>query len=157
MKYQINTLPSEVVENAVKTLRKGTYQHLGYISYPTTLKRAKQENAEIRKQTLAIVRFGIEYKNMAVNEGKETGSMLYGKYEKGDYTYIVTREDGKKQLVAYISKVKESVYYFNGEVVTIDWLIENKYISAPKPYNNPTHRIQPMTTNIFKIGKLSID
>lgn len=156
MKFITNTLPSEVVEKALKEARKGTFQHLGYISYPTTLKRAKQENVIIRKQTRVIARFGIEYQAMKCNKNKECGSMLWGKYEKGDYNYIVTNGENR-HLVAYVSKVIESVYFIGDNEVKKEWLIENKYISDAKSSENPSHRIQPKTTNIFEIGKLKIE
>ena len=83
--------------------------------------------------------------------------MLNGaKYEEGDYTYIVTQANGNKQLVAYVNKIIESKYYFNGVEVDKQWLIDNKYISNPtyNPNGNPTHRIQPSIDKIFELAKV---
>lgn len=151
-----NFLSENQVKEEVKKLVKGAYYRLGYQSSVKTLAKAKKENATIVKQTIVVARFGIEFQNMAVNKDRVTGSMLYGKYEDGDYGYIVTREDGKQQLVAYINQVLESKYYFNGVEVEKQWLKDNGYITTSEPKPNPSYsgRIQPFTTNIFELGKI---
>lgn len=152
-----NFLDKEIVKQEVKSLVKGAYYRLGYESNAHPLKRAKEENAVITKQTIVIARFGIEFQNMAVNKDRQTGSMLNGAhYEEGDYTYIVTQQNGNQQLVAYVNKVIESKYYMNGIEVPKQWLQENKYISSSvRPQKeNDSFRIQPSIEKIFELGKL---
>lgn len=150
-----NFIESNVVVEMVKDLKKGAYYRLGYESNAKPLKRAKNENADIRKQTIVVARFGIEYQNIAINKDRQTGPMLNGAYyAENDYTYIVTQQNGNKQLVAYVNQILETKYYFNGVEVEKQWLIDNEYISSakPKPNDNPTHRIQPSIEKIFELG-----
>lgn len=147
-------LDKEEVRNYVKEIKKGVFQLLEYESNAKPLKKAKEENKDIRKQTRAIVRFGISYANMQVNKEKVVGSMLYGEYLEGDENYIVTYGE-KEYLVAYYEKILETKYFMNGEEVTKDYLIENGYISNSKPTPNEAHRIQPMLNHILTIGKLT--
>ncbi len=150
-------LEVNVVENKVKELKKGAYYRLGYESNAHPLKRAKAENAVIRKQTIVVARFGIEYQNMAINKDRQTGAMLNGAYyADNDYTYIVSQQNGNRQLVAYVNQVIESKYYFNGVEIDKQYLIDNKYISnpTPKPNGNPSHRIQPSIDKIFELAQI---
>lgn len=150
-----NFLNKDIVKQEVKNLIKGAYYRLGYETNPTPLKRAKSENAEIKKQTIVIARFGIEYANMAVNKDRETGGLPNGAtYENEYYPYIVNQKNGNQQLVAYVNKVVETKYFLNGEEIDKQWLQDNGYISNAVRKPNDTHRIQPDINHIFELGKV---
>lgn len=151
-----NFINKDIVKEEVKKLKKGAYYRIGYETNGQQLVRAKNEGAVIRKQTIAVVRFGIEYQNMAPNKDRQTGAMLNGAhYEEGDYTYIVTQKNGNQQLVAYVNKVVETKYYFNGVEVEKQWLQDNKYISNSKPHiDNGINRINIPVERIFEMAQI---
>ena len=159
----MKTLKELQVIEELKNLKPGSFQHITYISDAKVLKRCELENVKIEKITDTTARFGIEFANMKINDGKKVGSMLYGKYMKDLEKYILKYEkdgDVRYYLRGYIVNDKNTIvkYLMNGVETSVEWLVENNYLSksALKIEHNESGLIQPKLNNIISIGKLSV-
>jgi hypothetical protein len=80
----------------------------------------------IMKRTTAYIRAGIEYANLAVNEGVETGELPWGEWS--EYPFIITHK-GKEYVRLYPAS-------FANLVPSVAWTIDGKpaTLEQVKPY-----------------------
>ena len=91
--------------------RPGAFQRVRWTSAPKPAKAF--EGTDLRKVAVATVRTGIEYANLGVNEGRETGALPWGEWL--EYPYIVVH---KGQYYARLYVLEDSVkvtHYVNGQ------------------------------------------
>lgn len=121
------------VQSLVASHKKAVFTKVSYFSLVKPL--AKHKTDIIVKYTNAVVRFGVQYSNMAVNKDKVTGDLPYGHWFDID-NYII-EHNGKYQLrmSVYEGYHKETSYTLNGEEVSEEYLLGNGYMSQPKPHN----------------------
>lgn len=138
--------------NIVKSIKKGTFVRMVWQSKPTILKaKTIHKGIEVRKETIGVVRFGIEYSNMQANQNKVVGAMTWGSWEDGNENYIITHTNGKKYLRVYTTTIKPIVKYFlNGVETTKQFLIDNGIISSSD--SNHTECFSIALENVLSIG-----
>ena len=79
----------------IKTNRQ-TGQNLR-LSWKREAKTYKTANVIVEKQTLAVIRLGVNYENMSVNAERETGPLPWGQWVKG-YEHFLIEHKGMYYL-----------------------------------------------------------
>lgn len=114
----------------LSTIRKGAYTKATWQSYP--LKSGPYKD-RIRKITIGVVRIGIDYSHLKENDGKETGALPYGKWNKKN---VVIENVDKNDVVSYNVRLypsnsknhkNEKYWLLDDQLVSAEWLIENGY------------------------------
>ena len=94
---------------ALQNTRKGTFALARIVSDKKPLKAYRQH--KITKVVLATVRTGVEFKNLAVNEDRETGSLPWGQWEV--YPYAIQHK-GNRYLRLYLGNSMKVFYLVDG-------------------------------------------
>jgi hypothetical protein len=94
---------------ALQSIRKGTFAIARIVSEKKPLKAYRQH--KILKVVLCTVRTGIEFKNLAVNEDRETGSLPWGQWEV--YPYLITHK-GNRYIRLYLGQSMKVFYLVDG-------------------------------------------
>lgn len=141
--------------NQVLNVRKGSCQKIAFVSESGINAKGKKEN--LIKLEIAIIRVGIAYENLKVNQNEEFQSqehkLPYGEWDIPRY-YI--KHNDKLQLRVYNSTLpnhKTKVYYLlNGEIKTKEWCRENNYLLSESNREKPIcYNIK--VENIIKFGR----
>lgn len=130
------------VYEAIAMAKKGAFTNITYKSE----KKSAIKGHKIEKITSAIVRLGIEYKNLGVNKGIETGALKWGQWRKDYYTYIIDHKDKSYLRVYTTDHIPTSKWFLDGEETTKEELIANGYYKE-EPSN-------PMTCYVINFDNL---
>lgn len=138
--------------NQIYTCRKGACQKIAYVSDSGINAKGKKEN--LIKLNISVVRVGVKYANLKVNEGKQlTGELPYGEWR--DNGYIINHKDIEYLRVynATLPNAKTKTYYLlNGEIKTKEWCRENNYLLSESDREKPScYNIK--VENIIQFGK----
>ena len=94
---------------ALQSIRKGTFAIARIVSDKKPLKAFADK--KITKVVLATVRTGVEFKNLAVNEDRETGKLPWGEWDT--YPYLITHK-GNRYLRLYLGNSMKVFYLVDG-------------------------------------------
>jgi len=94
---------------ALQSTRKGTFAIARIVSEKKPLKAFRQH--KILKVVLATVRTGVEFKNLAVNADRQTGSLPWGEWET--YPYAIAHK-GNRYLRLYLGQSMKVFYLVDG-------------------------------------------
>lgn len=85
--------------------------------YMSLLKK-KDLGQGVEKVSALVIRLGVNYANMKVNEGRQTGSLPWGQWVKG-YENLVIEHKGSYYLRVANGYTKhgKSYYFLNGEQI----------------------------------------
>lgn len=128
---------------SLQTIRKGTFAIARIVSDKKPLKAYRQH--KILKVVLCTVRTGIEFKNLAVNEDRETGSLPWGQWEV--YPYLITHK-GNRYLRLYLGQSMKVFYLVDGVKVA------SEVAKAMLPKSNSTGK--PSCITVKESGLVSI-
>lgn len=128
---------------SLQTIRKGTFAIARIVSEKKPLKAYRQH--KILKVVLCTVRTGIEFKNLAVNEDRETGSLPWGQWEV--YPYLITHK-GNRYLRLYLGQSMKVFYLVDGVKVA------SEVAKAMLPKSNSTGK--PSCITVKESGLVSI-
>ena len=128
---------------ALQNLRKGTFAVARIVSDKKPLKAYSQH--KITKVVLATVRTGVEFKNLAVNENRETGSLPWGKWEV--YPYAIQHK-GNRYIRLYLGNSMKVFYLVDGVKVA------NHVAKAMLPKSTSTGK--PSCITVKEAGLVSI-
>lgn len=98
----------------LKSKRKGTY---------SSLTKIKDFGNGVVKETEMTVRLGVDYSKLSSNEGRQTGSLPWGKWVEGLENYVIEHTDKKGNHNMYLrvtssgSHISKSKYLLNGQEV----------------------------------------
>lgn len=83
-----------------------------------SLKKEKDLGNGVKKITDMVIRLGVDYANMKVNEGRQTGSLPWGHWVEGLEGYVIEHKGNYYLRVASsYSNTTKSVYLLNGKEV----------------------------------------
>ena len=128
---------------ALQSIRKGTFAIARIVSDKKPLKAYRQH--KITKVVLATVRTGIEFKNLKVNEDRETGSLPWGEWET--YPYLITHK-GNRYLRLYLGNSMKVFYLVDGVKVA------SEVAKAMLPKSKPSEK--PACITVKESGLVSI-
>lgn len=151
--------------NILADRRNGVAVKCHLLTEVKTLKKAKDENVIVTKETFTYIRKGIEYDNMAsVKEKRENGTLPtenaglpWGEWIEGLEGIAITHKGNEYVRLYPQSLIVPTVKYFaNGVETSKDELVANGYVSkstfAPKLDKNGN----PTTTDCYTIKTTSI-
>lgn len=98
----------------LKSKRKGTY---------SSLTKIKDFGNGVVKETEMTIRLGVDYSKLSSNEGRQTGSLPWGKWVEGLENYVIEHTDKKGNHNMYLrvtssgSHISKSKYLLNGQEV----------------------------------------
>ena len=91
---------------------------------------AAYKGMDVRKRVEAVVRTGIDYQNLAVNEGRKTGDLPYGEWAV--FPHIITHK-GREYARLYLGGSKpKATYTIDGQDATRAQVMELMTPSARK-------------------------
>lgn len=141
----------------VSSLKKGAYTKATWQSFP--LKSGPYKD-RIRKVTSGVVRVGIDFSHLSENQGRTTGALSYGSWHKKNY---VIENVSKNNVVSYLVRLypskcknhkKTTLWYFDNELVTSEWLIENGYAKQEQLFKTSSGPIQCFNVGIENLISL---
>lgn len=143
----------EELQNELKDYRNGAYITIEYQTMPTT--RAKFKN-QVTKHSKEVVRLGVDYSKMKINEGKEIGSLPYGQWVEEMVKFLIYNEDKNQYYLRVTTTGNKkhkifSNYFLNGEPIEYSQLVEMGAIAPYKGAPSPIKNIK--IENIIAIGK----
>lgn len=105
-------MTNQEVFNRLKSIKRGRY---------VALRKKKVLGHGVEKVSELVIRLGVNYANMKINEGKETGSLPWGKWVPG-YEHFVIEHKGAYYLrvTSSYSQHVRSYYFLNGASITRD-------------------------------------
>ena len=98
----------------LKSKRKGTY---------SSLTKIKDFGNGVVKETEMTIRLGVDYSKLSSNEGRQTGSLPWGKWVEGLENYVIEHTDKKGNHNMYLrvtssgSHISKTKYLLNGQEV----------------------------------------
>ena len=114
----------------VQNIQPGEFFRLSWEKDEEPAAAHRKAGVVLTKRVRAVVRAGIDFANLGVNEGREIGSLPWGEWdEESNHTLIFTR-DKETQVPStfyarvYINRVTEAEYLVNGEQVTRDEYVQ---------------------------------
>ena len=128
---------------ALQNIRKGTFAIARIVSDKKPLKAYRQH--KITKVVLATVRTGVEFKNLAVNEDRETGSLPWGEWEV--YPYAIQHK-GNRYIRLYLGNSMKVFYLVDGVKVA------SQVAKAMLPKSNSNGK--PSCITVKEAGLVSI-
>ena len=128
---------------ALQNLRKGTFAVACIVSTKKPLKAFADK--KITKVVLATVRTGVEFKNLAVNADRQTGSLPWGEWET--YPYAITHK-GNRYIRLYLGNSMKVLYFVDGVKVA------SQVAKAMLPKSNSTGK--PSCITVKENGLVSI-
>ena len=128
---------------ALQNIRKGTFAIARIVSTKKPLKAFAEK--KITKVVLATVRTGIEFKNLAVNADRQTGSLPWGEWET--YPYLISHK-GNRYLRLYLGNSMKVIYLVDGVKVA------SQVAKAMLPKNNSTGK--PSCITVKEGGLVSL-
>ena len=128
---------------ALQNIRKGTFAIARIVSDKKPLKAYRQH--KITKVVLATVRTGVEFKNLAINEDRETGSLPWGEWEV--YPYAIQHK-GNRYIRLYLGNSMKVFYLVDGVKVA------SEVAKAMLPKSNSTGK--PSCITVKESGLVSI-
>lgn len=132
----------EEIINVIKNIKKGTY---------VSIHKVKDLGEGVTKHSIMLVRMGIDFANMKVNEGREVGELPWGEWEVFPY---VIKHKGTFYLRVYNSYVEQgsvhSFYQHNGVDITKEEAIA--IVGEQKP-SKPSDCYTIKFDNIVSIGE----
>lgn len=132
----------------LQNIKKGSFIHLEYKSFPKPAKGHKGETIE--KVTNGTYRLGITYANLKVNENKVTGPLPWGEWDT--LNYIIKKGD-KEYLRVYTTTHKSHTKWFvNGEEVDYDYIITNNYLTPSQQNHTHTDCFVIPIENLIQVG-----
>lgn len=90
--------------------------HFGVEWQSDTKPAAAHKARRLRKVTTAMVMTGAEYRNLAVNNGVETGELPWGEWAK--YPFVVEHKGESYARLYTIDGTVRTIYTVDGEVVS---------------------------------------
>ena len=138
--------------------RNGTYTKAIWSSYP--LKSGPYKN-RIKKVTSGVVRIGINFSHLSENQGKQTGPLNYGYWQRKN---VVIENVDKNNVVSHLVRLYPSncknhkkvvEWYFDDKLVSSEWLIENGYAKQEqlfKPNSAPFLCFNVKLENLISLG-----
>ena len=122
-------MKSEKVFEILRKVKRGRY---------ISLKKTKDLGHGVTKVSEMIVRLGVDYSNMKINEGRQTGSLSWGHWVEG-YEGFALEHKGVYDLrvtSSYSKHVKSSYYDMDGEEISRDQaaaIVGEKRIASSNP------------------------
>lgn len=155
----MNYKPSEQLLRLIASLKdgKGQFIHAEWVSKPTPKAASKKEGIVLKKRTVAVVRTGVAYENLASvknaiasGERGEVGELPWGEWAV--YPYGIQNK-GKEyvRLTLGSNTIPKCSYYVNE--VEVDKAEFSKHLteSQQKP-SEPTEVITVALENIVRLG-----
>lgn len=84
----------------------------------------KRAGVVLSKVTRAQALVGVEYANLAVNNGRETGALLWGEWVEGLYPFVITHKGREYARIYTVDGSLSSVYLVNGRACSWDVFAE---------------------------------
>ena len=108
-------MTNQEILNKLQTIKKGRY---------ISLTKVKDLGQGVIKQSNMVIRLGVNFANMKVNEGRETGSLPWGEWVPG-LENLVIKHTNKQGETNYYLRVANSyadntstAYMLNGEIIS---------------------------------------
>ena len=137
-------MTNQEIIDAMMSKKRGQY---------VNLKKEKDLGNGVKKITDMVIRLGVDYANMKVNENRETeiGSLPWGKWVEGLEGYVIEHKGNYYLRVASsYSNTTKSIYTLNGIEVSKEQ-IEN--LVAPSKLNSkPSDVYNIKFENIIQLG-----
>lgn len=104
-----NMTEQEIFEK-LKEIKKGRY---------ISLRKTKDLGSGVTKVSDLVIRLGVDYSKMKINEGRQTGSLPWGHWVEG-YEQLVIEHKGIYYLrvASSYTKHNRSYYYMDGQEIT---------------------------------------
>ena len=105
-------MTNQEVFERIKEIRKGRF---------VALRKKKDLGCGVTKVSDMVIRLGVNYANMKINEGRQTGSLPWGHWVPG-YEQLVIEHKGVYYLrvASSYSKHGKATYFLNGAEITRD-------------------------------------
>ena len=136
----------------VKGIQPGAFFRLAWEKDEAPAAAHRKAGVVLTKRVRAVVRAGIDFANMKVNEGRETGPLPWGEWDdESNHTLIFTRDEdtndpSKFYARVYINRVTEAEYFVNGQQVARDEYVQ---------YLIPSKREKP--ASVGNIANITLD
>lgn len=119
----------------VSNIQPGAFFRLVWEREETPAAPHRKNGVVLSKRVRAIVRSGVKFANLKVNEGRETGPLPYGKYVPESNGQLIETDSGKTLARVYINRVVKADYFVNGKPVSREeyeqYLVPSKRNKAP--------------------------
>lgn len=142
-------MKKETILEFIKATKKGTFQKM--IS-------ETQITEDLVKRVESVIRVGIDNKNRADNKNKVTGDLPWGEFTLEYYIIEHTNKNGEHNVYLryYTTKHRPKVkYFYQGQEVTKQYLIDNKIISESKLKSNDSSVRNINIKNIIRLGNFA--
>lgn len=135
-------MENQQILNKIKTFRKGTYVNLTKIN---------DYGNGLVKETEMVIRLGVSFQNMKVNEGRTTGNLPWGKWVEGLENYVIEHKGNYYLRVSSTnSHIAKSKYLLNNIEVSKD--VAETVVNPKKLASKPSDVYNIKFENIVKIG-----
>lgn len=142
-------MTNQEILNKLAEVKKGRY---------ASLTKVKDLGHGIVKESDMVIRLGVSYANMAINEGKQTGSLPWGEWVEGLENLVITHKGKYYLRVSAISpenpengaKVIATRYLRDGAEISreeVASIIGNEKGSASAVYNIKFENIKRLGSN----------
>ena len=91
---------------------KGQFVSVSWKSSPKP--KSEFKHLSLEKRTRAVVRAGIDYRNLSINKNRETEPLPWGQWKQFPY---VIEHNGKEYIRLYPNNKPESDYFIDGKRV----------------------------------------
>jgi hypothetical protein len=142
-KGELNMTNEEIIQTMLSK-KKGRY---------VNLKKEKNLGNGVKKITDMVIRLGVDYSKMKVNEGRETeiGSLPWGKWVEGLEGYVIEHKGNYYLRVASsYSNTTKSIYTLNG--VEVGDEIVNELVAPSKLASKPSDVYNIKFSNIISLN-----
>ncbi len=142
-------MKKETILEFIKATKKGTFQKM--IS-------ESQINELVTKRVESVIRVGIDNKNRAINKNKIIGDLPWGEFIYENYLIGHTNKKGEYNVYLryYTTKHRPTTkYFYQGQEVTKQYLINNKIISESKLKSNDSDVRVININNIIRLGNFA--
>jgi len=109
-------MEKEEILSRLKNVKKGRY---------VSLQKKKDLGEGFTKISDLVIRLGVNYANMKINEGRTTGSLPWGHWVEGLENLVIEHKGNfYLRVTSAYSKNGKSAYYYNGKPVDKSFVIE---------------------------------
>lgn len=108
-------MENQEILNALANVKKGRY---------VSIKKVKDLGKGVTKVSDIVVRLGVDFANMKINEGRQTGSLPWGKWVEGLEGLVIEHKGNYYLRVATTyGNNNTCAYYLDGKEVTKEQVI----------------------------------
>ena len=135
-------MENQQILNALKNHKKGTY---------VNLTKTKDYGNGLIKETDMVIRLGVSFQNMKVNEGRTVGSLPWGNWVEGLENYVIEHKGNYYLRVSNTnSHIAKSKYLLNNVEVSKD--VAETLVNPKKLASKASDVYNIKFENIVKIG-----